>query len=69
LNEPRRARRIPAVGSPRQLQFRAREGHVEALRASSSAQLDCATFDREQLLDLDMSGDYSVSSVLERQPP
>ena len=60
---------VPAVGSPRQLQFRTRAGHVEALRSSLTAQLDCATFDRGELLATDLFGDRPASATFERRLP
>lgn len=60
---------VPAVGSPRQLQFRVREGHVKALRSSLADQIDCATFDREELLDVGLFGDRPGSPTFERRLP
>ncbi|MFD1515269.1 alkaline phosphatase family protein [Halomarina rubra] len=69
LERDEAGRPIPAVGSPRQLQFRVRDGHVEALRSSLTAQLDCATFDRERQLDERVFGNRRNSEVFERRLP
>lgn len=63
---------IPALGGPRNLQFHAREGHRDTLRAKLEdglAQLDPLISDREAILDEAVFGDREPSQrFLERCP-
>jgi hypothetical protein len=63
---------IPALGGPGNLQFLAREGHREALRAELEhglAALDPLVLDRETVLDEELFGDRDPSErFLERCP-
>ncbi|EMA38410.1 alkaline phosphatase family protein [Halococcus hamelinensis] len=63
---------IPALGGPRNLQFHAREGHRDALRATLEdglTSLDPLILDREAIVDEGLFGDREPSSrFLERCP-
>ena len=63
---------IPVLGSPRNLQFHAREGHHDALRAeleAGLAALDPVVFDRERIVDAGLFGDREQGRRFERRCP
>jgi len=63
---------IPVLGSPRNLQFHAREGHRDALRTeleAGLAALDPVVFDRERIVDVGLFGDREPGSRFERRCP
>jgi hypothetical protein len=63
---------IPAVGGPRNLQFHARDGHRDALRAELEdglAPLDPLVLDRGTILDEKVFGDRTASERFERRCP
>ena len=63
---------IPVLGSPRNLQLHAREGHRDALRAelkAGLAALDPVVFDRERIVDEGLFGDREPGTRFERRCP
>lgn len=63
---------IPVLGSPRNLQFHAQEGHRDALRTeleSELAALDPVIFDREEIIDQDLFGDRKPSDRFKQRCP
>lgn len=60
---------VPVDGSPRQLQFSVRDGHVAPLRASLESRLDCRTFDRAEMRDRGLYGTRSPSDRYAAREP
>lgn len=60
---------LPVCGSPRNLQFHVRDGHVEALRESLTSQLDCLTLSREEFRARDLFGDAAPSERFAAREP
>jgi hypothetical protein len=63
---------IPVLGSPRNLQFHAREGHRDKLCAELETgleALDPLVFDRDQIIDEELFGDREPSEQFEQRCP
>lgn len=60
---------IPAVGSPRNVQFHVTDGHLEPLRKLLDSHLDVRTFDRDEAAALGLFGNRAPSMEFERQMP
>lgn len=60
---------IPALGGPRNLQFRVRDGNLAELRDVLESSTDVRTFAREEYREMDLFGDHEPSTRFEERTP